>query len=302
VEAALVIESTAAPAAGRQHWGPIPGPSVSAVVPVYNEAHCVRECLLSLLGQDFHPLEIIVIDDGSRDESARICEGLGLNVLRQPHRGPGPTRNVGARQAAGTILVFADADMVYEAGYVSTLVAPIIRGEAVATCHWDELVLNWDDRWSRCESYYFRRPGRRRQPVTPPEGEFMYRAVRKDFFLKAGGFAENAGRGDDLSVARRTGVLAGIVRGAVCYHRGPESLREVFREATWHGRNVCVEPHGRLRRGLAAMADCNVQGLVRAVVAGVRHGEPGLPLFAVIYTVGFSWGVLHALASGRYVK
>ncbi|HEV8643929.1 MAG TPA: glycosyltransferase family 2 protein [Methylomirabilota bacterium] len=298
-----MIEPTAVTAAGRPGRGPIPNASVSVIVPVYNEAHCVRESLLSLLGQDFRPLEIVVVDDGSRDESARICEATGLTVLRQPHRGLGPTRNVGARKAAWDILVFADADMVYEAGYVSTLVAPIILGEAVATCHWDELVLNWDHRWARCESYYFRRPGRRRQPVTPPEGELMYRAVRKDFFLEAGGFAENEGRGDDLSVARRTGVLARIVRGAVCYHRGPESLREVLREAAWHGRNVCVAPQGRLRRSLAALADRNVPGVLeRGVVSAVRHGELGLPVFAVTYALGFSWGVLHALASGRYVK
>jgi len=76
-----VTESTAVPAAGRPSWSPITDVSVSAIVPVYNEAHCVRECLLSLLEQDFRPLEIVVGDDGSRDESARLCEGRGLNVL-----------------------------------------------------------------------------------------------------------------------------------------------------------------------------------------------------------------------------
>src|SRR5947209_13482266 len=68
-------------------YGPIPNPFVTVVVPMYNEADCIADCARSVLGQDFAPLELLVVDDGSADGSAAICESLGVTVLRQDHRG-----------------------------------------------------------------------------------------------------------------------------------------------------------------------------------------------------------------------
>lgn len=284
-------------------YGPIPDPFVTVVVPVYNEADCVWDCLVSLQGQDFAPLEVLVVDDGSVDESVRICEELKITVLRQQHRGPGTARNLGARNAKSNILVFVDADMVVESDYVSKLVAPIVSGQAVATCHWDEQVLNWENPWARCQAYYLRLPERRRQPPDPPAGEEVYRAVRKDFFLAYGGMDEHAGRGDDSSLSRRTGVLADIVRGAVCYHRGPESWREVFQEAVWHGKNVTVEKRDRIRRSVASLLVTNpVVSVWRNTAKAWKTGEGHLPLYALAYSVGFDWGIVRGLLTKNYLK
>jgi len=303
VGAALVIESTAVSAAGRPSWSPITDASVSAIVPVYNEVHCVRECLLSLLRQDFRPLEIVVVDDGSRDESARICEGLGVTVLRQAHQGPGRARNLGARTAKGSILVFVDADMVLDPTYVSRLIAPIIAGEAAATCHWNEEVLDWDNPWARCQVYYLGLPERRRQPLKPPAAEEIYRAVRKDFFVAAGGMEERAGRGDDSSVAKRTGVLATIVPDARCYHRGPASWQEVFHDGVWSGRNVTVARPRRFRRSAASLLRTNPLTTVWRMWRRLwTSGEPRLPAYAVLYTAGFDVGIALGLITRRYAK
>lgn len=283
--------------------GPITDPFVTVVVPVYNEASCIRDCVESLLNQDFSPLQVLAVDDGSMDESASICEDLKITVLRQQHMGPGTARNFGAQNAKGNILVFADADMVLESDYVSKLVAPIIKGQAIATCHWDEQVLNWENPWARCQTYYLGLPERRRQPVDPPNGEEIYRAVRKDFFLAYGGMDEHAGRGDDSSLARRTGVLATIVRGALCYHRGPESWREVFQEAVWHGKNVTVEPRDRIRRSVASLLVTNpVVSVWRNGSKALKTGEWQLPLYAMTYSVGFDWGIVRGLLTKNYLK
>jgi len=233
----------------------------------------------------------------------RVCERLGVTVLRQGHRGPGTARNLGAHRARGNVLVFADADMVLAADYVRRLVAPIVAGEAVATCHWDEQVLNWDSAWARCQTYYLGLPERRRQPAEAPHGEEVYRAVRRDFFLASGGMDEHAGRGDDGSVARRTGVLATIVRDAVCYHRGPTTLREVFREAAWSGKNVTVEPTRRLKRSLASLARTNpILSVCRMWRRTLATREYRLPLYALTQAAGFDVGILRGLATRNYLK
>ena len=83
-------------------------PSVTVIIPVYNEERSIENCIRSLRNQSV-PLEIIVVDDGSKDNSVKICEGLGIKVLKQNHQGPGAARNLGARNAKGEILILVDA-------------------------------------------------------------------------------------------------------------------------------------------------------------------------------------------------
>ena len=288
---------------GDASYGPIANPSVTVVVPMYNEADCIGECVQSLLQQEFSPLEVLIVDDGSTDESVSVCEKLNVTVLTPEHLGPGAARNLGARHAKGNILVFADADMVLASDYVSKLTAPIASGEVVATCHWDELVLDWENPLARCETYYRGLSERRRQPIEPPAGEEVYRAVRKDFFFAAGGFAENAGRGDDSSVFRRTGVLAKIVREAGCYHRGASSWREVFREGIWSGRHVTVERQARWKRSLHALLLRNpVSSVWRIWPKVYATRESRLLLYAVVHSLGYDLGVINGLVTRNYRK
>ena len=84
---------------------------VSVVVPVWNGAQFLAECLESLVAQDHAEIEIVVVDDGSTDESAEIAEGFaGVRVLRRPHEGLGATRNAGIEAATGGLIAFCDAD------------------------------------------------------------------------------------------------------------------------------------------------------------------------------------------------
>jgi len=86
-------------------YGKIEEPHVTVIIPVYNEEDCIADCITSLLKQDFELLEILVVDDGSVDNSARICENLKIKVLRGTHKGMGAARNLGAGNANGNILV-----------------------------------------------------------------------------------------------------------------------------------------------------------------------------------------------------
>jgi len=86
--------------------------TVSVVTPCYNGAAYLRETLQSVLAQTMPPLEVIVIDDGSTDDSASIAESFGppVRVLRQKNQGESVARNRGIAEARGTHVLFLDAD------------------------------------------------------------------------------------------------------------------------------------------------------------------------------------------------
>lgn len=88
------------------------GPSISVVIPCYNAAAFLRATIESILGQTQPVLEVIVVDDGSTDDSARIAESFGppVRVISQPNQGESAARNRGIEAAAGDWVAFLDAD------------------------------------------------------------------------------------------------------------------------------------------------------------------------------------------------
>src|SRR5437762_769016 len=90
---------------------------VSIIVPVYNDAKGLSQCLFGLKAVAFSDTEIIVVDDGSTDSTASVVEEAGVRVLHlAKNSGPAAARNCGARHAQGDILFFVDSDVVLAPG------------------------------------------------------------------------------------------------------------------------------------------------------------------------------------------
>lgn len=86
---------------------------VSVVIPLYNKAPFVGRALASVAAQTFREFEVIVVDDGSTDEGARVVEEFAdarVRLIRQPNAGPGAARNRGVEEARAPLLAFLDAD------------------------------------------------------------------------------------------------------------------------------------------------------------------------------------------------
>lgn len=88
---------------------------VSVVIPVYNSEDYLEECIKSVLGQTYRDLEIILIDDGSSDRSAAVCEEFSkidnrVIVFHKKNGGPGAARNLGIKFASGEYIGFVDSD------------------------------------------------------------------------------------------------------------------------------------------------------------------------------------------------
>lgn len=100
---------------------------VSVVIPVYNGAACLEECLDSVATQGLADMEILCVDDGSTDATPDILAGYAardsrFRVITQENGGPGVARNTGLAQAAGEYLVFLDADDRFEPDFLAEMV------------------------------------------------------------------------------------------------------------------------------------------------------------------------------------
>ena len=109
---------------------------LSFIVPVYNVAPYLRKCVFSLVHQDFSDYEIILIDDGSTDESGKICDELSesisderlvIRVLHQPNGGLSAARNAGLKAAKGEYVCFVDSDDYWEENVLGGLMEQVER-------------------------------------------------------------------------------------------------------------------------------------------------------------------------------
>ena len=103
---------------------------VSIIIPVYNRAVFLEDCLDSVREQTWKELEVIVVDDGSTDRSREIIQKYGkldsrFRLLTISHQGPSAARNKGIEAATGEFLTFVDADDYVERNYIGNMVAAI---------------------------------------------------------------------------------------------------------------------------------------------------------------------------------
>jgi glycosyltransferase involved in cell wall biosynthesis len=87
-------------------------PLVSVIIPTYNRGWIIREAIDSVLEQDFIDFELIVVDDGSTDDTADILKTFGrdINVIRQSNQGVSAARNRGIAASSGQLIAFLDSD------------------------------------------------------------------------------------------------------------------------------------------------------------------------------------------------
>lgn len=110
-------------------------PLVSIIIPVYNCEKYVEKCIQSVVQQTHSNLEIIMIDDGSRDKSGQMCDSYAekdrrIKVIHQKNAGPGQARNTGLSHVTGTYLAFIDADDYVSKNYIQRMVDLITQYRA----------------------------------------------------------------------------------------------------------------------------------------------------------------------------
>lgn len=278
---------------------------ISLIIPTYNEENVILECLNSLEQQSYKNKEVIVVDDGSTDGTVRRIENCKLKIdnltlLQQRHLGPGNARNLGAGKARGEVLVFVDSDMTFAPSFVDKLVSPILTGKTKGTWSHKEYVANPGNIWSKCWTINEGWEEGKRHSKNYPDKQKVFRAILKSEFDRVGGFSLSGEYTDDWSLSEKLGYLAVNAQGAVFYHKNPESLDEIFRQARWIGKR-------KYKFGVAG----KIAALVRAslpvsIVVGITksttHKTPAFLIFKAVYDFGVFVGVLTSLLGGSNVK
>ena len=164
-------------------------PSISVIVPVYNGAEFLRRCLEALAGSTLEPMEIIVVDDCSTDNSVDVCHERNIRVLSTPRNsGPAVARNLGAQVALGDVLLFVDADVLVKPETVGQMANRFEKHpevSAVFGSYDDEPgEKNFLSQYKNLQHHYVHQ-------ISNPEAATFWSglgAIRRDVFLELGGF------------------------------------------------------------------------------------------------------------------
>ncbi|MDF1554570.1 MAG: mycofactocin biosynthesis glycosyltransferase MftF [Deferrisomatales bacterium] len=251
-------------------------PTVSVVIPVMDRAGELRRCLSSLQRVRYPAarLQVVVVDDGSRDDSAAVAEELGATVVSSGGRGQGPAaaRNRGAAAAHGELLAFIDSDCTASPGWLIELVDRFRDREvaAVGGCVQGMHVATRLDRYEAVMSSLSL--GRRERCGQQGDDTFYLPScnllVRRAAFRAAGGFRGGMQVGEDVDLTWRLRDLGWKIvyspRGWVWHEHRNELgafLRRRFQYGTSEAALHVLHPQRRKKIALpplltAAMVLC----------------------------------------------
>ncbi|MBD9728809.1 glycosyltransferase [Streptomyces caniscabiei] len=265
-------------------WGP-DGPvtePVSVLVPAYNEAKCIEKTVRSLVASD-HPIEVLVIDDGSSDGTAGIVEELGkdlpgVRVVRQLNAGKPAALNRGIANARHEIIVMMDGDTVFEPATVRELVQPFADPRVGAVAG-NAKVGNRDTligAWQHIEYVMGFNLDRRMYDVLRcmPTIPGAVGAFRRTALERVGGMSEDTLAEDtDITMAmHRDGWHVVYAENARAWTEAPESVQQLWSQRyRWsYGTMQAIWKH----RG--SLFDRGPSG---------RFGRVGLPLVSLFMVV-----------------
>jgi GT2 family glycosyltransferase len=230
------------------------------------------------------PYEIIVVDHGSSDKTPKVAEGMGARVVVQHGGTVAAARNLGAKHATGSTLVFLDADVMLTPEWRMNI-EPVFRALAE-----NPMVLHGS--WvgvgrppSLIERLWFQ-PLERQAHSHVNSGHLI---VSPLLFQKLRGFDERLETGEDYDFSQRVLALGGKICNnpalAVVHEGYPKTLSGFFKRELWHGRGDWVSPTVALRSRVVLLAMA-VLALSIAAAGAVVSGHGWAALLAAFGAFG----------------
>jgi glycosyltransferase involved in cell wall biosynthesis len=270
-------------------------PKVSVVIPTFNRAEKVQKTVESVLRQSFTDLEVIVVDDGSSDETGQALQrafGDRIRYYFQKNQGVSVARNRGIEESKGEWIAFLDSDDLWERDKLEWQLKALDHfGSQCGACYTDVRLLNHPETRTLFEMAY---PGRGHEETMDvkedilevllrPGGAGMLVCIssliaRAEAVRRAGGFDRELGFYADSEFMFRLARLVGfcyVNRMLVWFDRSPMETRHVGSSKEWDKlefilkeSRIRLEKHLRLSDGLPA----NVERLLRTSLGSVHSG------------------------------
>ena len=260
-------------------------PVISFVVPVRNDAVRLRRCLASISRNEVRAghLEILVVDNGSRDGSGRVARKAGARVLTCPDVGVAELRNRGAAATSGEILAFIDADHEIGSGWIDQVLRDLEEpGIGAVGAHYLAPPVGT---WVQRSFNAMRQHGAGRCDVEwLPSGNL---AVWRQDFERLHGFDTSLESCEDFDFCRRLRATGRRIlsddRLESTHYGDPATLRHLFQVELWRGRdNLRAGLRGQLTlRGLPSLLIPVIDlGCLALGIGGLAAAPDGLPLAA----------------------
>ena len=167
---------------------------VSVIVPAYNSAATIEDCLGSIINQNYPGMELIVVDDASSDDTLAKAARYPAKIISQPKNyGAANSRNVGANHAAAEYLIFIDSDIALSSGAVLRVITTLVEDNRILAAggiYSEEMKgLNFISDFKNLDLAY-------RAYLCADYVKYLgsfFLAVKKTHFLEAGGFPADLG-------------------------------------------------------------------------------------------------------------
>lgn len=232
-------------------------PRVSVLIPTYNCAQYIGEAIESVLAQTFQDFEIIVMDDGSTDDTAQIVARYPrVRYIQKEHSGISDSRNAAIAAAAGEIVAFLDADDLFAPDKLQKQVEYL---DANPDCH---LI------FTKAENFYQDAQAERGEAQQGLYNASLERciitsAIRRSVFREHGGFRTDYPHGEDTQFMYRLSISGLSI---------DQCLPEVLYKRRVHHSNISLTHEGPgANRLMEIMADA-----LREVKRRKKNGEKGI--------------------------
>lgn len=129
---------------------------ISVIIPVFNGAKTIEECVLSVVNQDYNNYEIIIVDNNSTDNTKSLINSLAgrfsnISYIFESRQGRGAARNAGVMAASGEIIAMTDSDCIVPNNWLSLLIKPIIENKSEVVSGFErDATSNY---WSSCRQH-----------------------------------------------------------------------------------------------------------------------------------------------------
>jgi hypothetical protein len=273
-------------------------PKASVIVPAYNAAATLGDCLASLSTLNYPNYETILVDDGSTDSTAQIAEQGGVRTIRLEHRGLAAARNAGVEAASGDIVAFIDADARADRDWLYHLVETITRRDAAAASGPNFAPTPRSARAAAMAAA----PGLPREVRAGDDRLAQLcgcnMALSKAALKKIRGFDPPfTTAGDDVDLSWRltaSGETLVYAPGAVVIHERRATLAAYLAQQRGYGRGEGLLSKRYPLRDAAEDGIYAGPSWVAAILGGARvyYGEFGRGLFQTVYSAGDSYGDL----------